>query len=102
MPVSHTPGPWAAKPPDGGKPVGCDLVDLMSRSDLQSDYWFIAGPGADVHGHMSEADARLIAAAPDLLCALQELLAVVNVRIDDKRIAQFDNARAAVASATGQ
>jgi Lar family restriction alleviation protein len=31
-----------------------------------------------------------------LLTALEDLLSVVNVRIDDPRIAQFDNARAAI------
>ena len=69
MKAAHTPGPWVAKPPDGGQPSG-DLVDLMDRDVRQSEYWFIDGPGDDVHGHMSEADARLIAAAPELLESL--------------------------------
>jgi hypothetical protein len=37
----------------------------------------------------------------DLLKALKDLLAVVNVRIDDPRIAQFDAARAAIKKAEG-
>lgn len=49
-----------------------------------------------------EANARLIAAAPELYEALDGLLAVVNVRIDDPRTAQFDAARAALAKATGE
>lgn len=69
MKAAHTPEPWVAKPPDGGQPSG-DLVDLMDRDVRQSEYWFIDGPGDDVHGHMSEADARLIAAAPELLESL--------------------------------
>lgn len=47
------------------------------------------------------AIARLGGAAPDLLKALKDLLAVVNVRIDDPRIVRFDAARAAVAKAEG-
>ena len=50
----------------------------------------------------NESDARLIAAAPELLMALQNLLKVVNVRIDDPRIEQFDSARAAINKATGE
>ena len=49
-----------------------------------------------------ESDARLIAAAPDLLMALENLLKVVGVRIDDPRIKQFDAARAAINKATGE
>jgi hypothetical protein len=44
-------------------------------------------------------NARLVAAAPDLLAALEGILERVNVRIDDPRIEQFDAARAAVAKA---
>ena len=45
-------------------------------------------------------DARLIAAAPELLAALKSVLSVANVRIDDPRIGVFDDARAAIAKAT--
>jgi hypothetical protein len=47
------------------------------------------------------ANARLIAAAPDLLAALQALISVIGVRVDDPRIKQFDAARAALAKAEG-
>lgn len=49
-----------------------------------------------------EANARLIAAAPELLEALQGILSCVSVRIDDPRIEKFDAARAAIAKATGE
>jgi len=63
MSAAHTPGPWKYSPPDD------QVVDLFTP-----EYFFIEGPGADVHGHMTLADARLIAAAPDLLAACQSLL----------------------------
>ena len=68
MSAAHTPGPWKYSPPDD------QVADLFTP-----EYFFIEGPGADVHGHMTLADARLIAAAPDLLAALQGLLAVVKI-----------------------
>lgn len=45
--------------------------------------------------------SELRARHDQMLKALQGLLAVVNVRIDDPRTEQFDAARAAIAKATG-
>jgi hypothetical protein len=42
------------------------------------------------------ADARLIAAAPDLLAALEGVL-----RVSDRRTDEYDAARAAIAKAKG-
>jgi hypothetical protein len=50
----------------------------------------------------SEKDAPVVSAAPDLLKALKDLLAVLSVRIDDPRIAQFNAAAAAVSKAEPQ
>lgn len=85
MNAAHTPGPWTALPPTD------QANDLFTE-----EYFFIQGPGSDVHGHMNGADASLIAAAPDLLAALQLLMA-------DERIGGPDGAqaRAAIAKATG-
>lgn len=49
----------------------------------------------DYQGNFTEQDARLIAAAPELLTAL---LAVVKVA--DRATAEFDQARVAIAKAT--
>ena len=59
MNTQHTPGPWywSDNVPDAPK-NHCIIVD--------ADGFTIAEPSP-----MSEADARLIAAAPDLLAALQ-------------------------------
>lgn len=98
MSPAHTPGPWEAVPPDGGAPTAKDLWELAQRHGLQSDYWFIRGPGDDVHGHMSEADARLIAAAPELLEALD---AILNALPSATTHPAIKMARAAMAKATG-
>jgi hypothetical protein len=45
----------------------------------------------------SEANARLIASAPDLLEALIEVVAIA-----DRKTDAFDRARAAIAKATGE
>ena len=70
MSEKHTPGPWEA---------------VRSSSDLDEwAGWRIKQPGsglcdvayvddADAGPPVAEADARLIAAAPDLLAALEEL-----------------------------
>ena len=80
--------------------AGMDLLDkLQDRSD-----WLAPFPGREHHArwlmNVTHPDMVLIAAAPDLLVALQALLAEVNVRIDDPRCATFDAARAAIAKAT--
>ena len=62
MSTTHTPGPWTASPPTGY------VNDLFTEQ-----YYFIEGPGSDVHGHMNGHDASLIAAAPDMLAMLQEI-----------------------------
>ena len=61
MSEQHTPGPWVFRPDPNGKP----------------HYWVKRDGGfviCRVSGH-GEADARLIAAAPELLAALESLLA---------------------------
>ena len=76
----HTPGPWFI---DSGMP---DVI--------------VDDEGGVIAENVHELDTRLIAAAPDLLEALELILGVVSVRIDDPRIGLFDHARAAIAKAT--
>ncbi len=74
-PIAHTPGPWTAHE---------HLV-----------YFGRAG-GISTHGAPDpEANARLIAAAPDLLEALRGVL-----RVADRATVEFDAARSAIAKAT--
>lgn len=81
-----------------------DGLQLMYEVHKRPD-WVAPFPGREHHANwcadVVHPDMRLMAAAPELLEALLGLLAAVNVRIDDPRIAAFDAARAAVTKATG-
>jgi hypothetical protein len=79
---TYTKGPWRIEKCQCGHP-SCSKYGL-------SNGMFYQGSGFTLE------DATLAAASPKLLEALEGLLAVVEVRIDDPRIAQFDAARAAV------
>ena len=81
MSAQHTPGPWGFQ---GGSAMNGFPVLLLYGQDGKSI------------GHTLRADdALLITAAPDLLAALQNILAF-NLGIDGA-----DAARAAIAKATG-
>lgn len=95
----HTPGPWA---------WGLDDVDAIWAVTTPPDGGNIIcePPSAGVASLARwPANARLIAAAPDLLEALTWALAEVEGRTrteEDQREACLDRARAAIAKATGQ
>lgn len=100
---AHTPGPWVWH--DDGYTLCAETRDYRTsavHTILSSDGGECGYLGSDFRKTQAElyADKCLIAAAPDLLEALQEILACANVRIDDHRIAAFDKARAAVKKAT--
>ena len=57
--------------------------------------------GANVAVAYDKEDAALIAAAPELLEALEGILDAVNVRIDDPRIKAFNAARSIIGRAKG-
>ncbi|HXJ14353.1 MAG TPA: hypothetical protein VNH19_18915 [Candidatus Limnocylindrales bacterium] len=83
--MSHTPGPSTLSP--AGRYVRYEGIRGPNICDL------------DVFGGTEQearANARLIAAAPDLLAALQAV-----VRVADRKTDEFDAARAAIAKATG-
>lgn len=62
--TKHTPGPW-------------DVVFDSCSAPKCGGEWVIDGPPSGAHGQFElEADARLIAAAPDLLAALKALAEV--------------------------
>ena len=81
----HTPGPWFVLIDDDGCPL--EIV-LAGDHDMR-----IAVPASD--GPL--ANARLIAAAPELLAALREVIAV-----SDRKTEIYDRARAAIAKAEGR
>lgn len=85
--MTHTPGPWLIDP------ISDDRVILLDNCD--------GAVGEVVYADTrNPADARLIAAAPDLLAALQTLLddPYLSDPINNERMAA---ARAAIARATG-
>lgn len=86
--MSHTPGPWFS-------------VSTHDRPNIMTDGGFLI---AETRGINCEANARLIAAAPDLLAALEEIeyLDQPLVRGQPRRVTICEIARAAIAKATGE
>ena len=78
----HTPGPWKFI-----DVVGCCTIEAPSRQLLK----YMSPTSTNV------ANARLMAAAPDLLEALEAVLSVA-----DRATDEFDLARAAIARAKGE
>jgi hypothetical protein len=92
----HTPGPWRAS-------MG-DLLRVMHGSDCICGVHRIGSRAGGRRSEESEANARLIAAAPDLLAALQAVIAAPITGDHEsiqRRDAAFTAARAAIAKATG-
>ena len=84
MSAGHTPGPWTAIDRSHVYTEGLQLVAVAQ------------------HGRSVEANARLIAAAPELLEALQAIVERVNGGSSYRMGADVDGlARAAIAKATG-
>lgn len=89
--TKHTPGPWVLFG-DGelrqliimpaGRPGEIAAVQFPTDTSRDAEY---------------DANAHLIAAAPELLAALKAVVAVA-----DRRTDEFDAARAAIAKATGE
>jgi hypothetical protein len=85
--TQHTPGPWAvyrAVQNEG------EFIIHQGATDIAVTRWALGD---------CNANARLIAAAPELLAALQACLAVPNKNRPDYI---WDNARAAIAKAIGE
>lgn len=84
----HTPGPWAY-----AWAGGIALVFQKGEATIASSIPY----DDDNEIPQVEANARLIAAVPDLLEALKGVL-----RVADRATVEFDAARAAIAKATGE
>ena len=107
MTTKFTPGPWHVKPNSiGGPAVGPEEA-------VVADIRTYGGPHVGGQQHpQTAANARLIAAAPDLLEALQEMVAGdaeaiedakrLGVPFPDEMLAAYHKARAAIARATGE
>ena len=89
--MPHTPAPWTVE--EYGDDETPTLV--IHRGETENRICFMATPGSKGDPAMIEADAHLIAAAPDLLEALKAVVAVA-----DRATVEFDRAHAAIAKAT--
>ena len=87
MTHTHTPGPW--------NQLGCEIyageIPIAGIIDFTWDRMV-----------KNQANLNLIAAAPDLLEALQMLMLQEPREADSYDRAMWDNARAAIAKATGK
>ena len=99
--AKHTPGPWEA-----AIQPGCHAV-IASLSGGQKAVAIIGNNTPDDGNEpMRFANARLIAGAPDLLAALQRIVAVLDKQVASPHLAEraspLAQAKAAIAKATGE
>ncbi len=97
----HTPGPWVVGEPNKGPVAGTVPVhtaDYMESYRAGQLVCSVYGTAA-----FSDANARLIAAAPDLLDALQKLVGYLDGTVGDYHLENYalPAARSAVAKAIG-
>jgi len=98
--MSHTPGPWHWE----ADSVKGDCfnriryrVTAVGKTITQVYYSSFEGGTTN-----AENDARLIAAAPELLQCLEALLKVCDEELDPKRTPEMREARAAIKRAKGE
>lgn len=98
--MAHTPGPWvvvngtAVAPQWAPRERVAKTIAVNLRADEDGAFPEV--------GEWQHADARLIAAAPELLDALKESLDVMGEWGDDGDPAWASRARAAIAKAEGR
>lgn len=85
--AKHTPGPWSLSP---GRSTRVDLIDDKNGHAVGEIVWVDA---------RKPADARLIAAAPDMLEALEEIMKTI---AGCQTEFYYQLARAAIAKAKGK
>jgi hypothetical protein len=98
MSAAHTAGPWETEANENGD---CHVMssDGTAIADMACDY-----SGIELLSE-HEANARLIAAAPDMIYSLKEFIALVDMGVNpvtggDGYVVQ--KARAAISKATGE
>lgn len=96
---AHTPGPWTVT-----KGRRCWSIDAPSQSPREfPTRWLIAETVSDEDA--DEANARLIAAAPELLEALRDLCDAIpdeTAKADQPLLGWIDQARATIAKVEGR
>lgn len=95
-----TPGPWVARP-DPRENGEWEVIKPDDDKDFADEPWFIAGCFDDADGASAEANARLIAAAPEMFKALDEVAAAFSEGVawtEDQRKA-YESVRVALSKA---
>jgi len=93
--TQHTPGPWSSD---------TDAYVINNSDEVLADVFYIESHSPDLDPRLiRKANARLIAAAPELLAALEDLLWAVTGFGDFEECypEEVANARAAIIKATG-
>lgn len=98
MTTKHTPGPWAVAKAKHGVDMSHHIVALVAPDREDRALVVHAHQGDDTQ---ADANARLIAAAPELLEALEGLLAV-SVDTSPAELLAMIAAREAIAKAKGE
>ena len=105
--LTHTPGPWHVAEPYS--PEAIDLGDsnwLLGETIASADGYALAaiwlGHGYHLRNGEAEANARLIAAAPDLLDALEAYHEALHACIASDCTVEQCRGRAAIAKAKGE
>ncbi len=83
-----TPGPWYAKSGDSQMCSEDTTVARLGQRASDATHWWIFSPAND-HGD-SDADADLIAAAPELYAALAALMPAVDSEIEQRQFGGYD------------
>lgn len=100
--MSHTPGPWTIRyhPDRGieGFPIGPKTITI--RGNTEADDW-VADVGRTTGQAVALANATLIASAPELLEALENLVEAHDQEPPMLTTEEWDLARAAIRKAQG-
>ena len=94
---AHTPAPWTVQQLETNH-NGYDWPTFAIRSANTNCCLAVVGDVDRYHADQNEANARLIAAAPELLAALIACQTIINREVPDGHIAA--SMRAAIAKAT--
>ena len=102
MTTQHTPGPWIGAGPSFGDTFPRYTTSIMTDWEHEDEgHIDICELPFHHHDDENEANARLIAAAPDLLEALKEMLDNHEDACTGYGEGAAEKARAAIAKATG-
>jgi hypothetical protein len=106
--IKHTPGPWAVSPVFISQPAepALHFGEYQIELSLMNPEPARRGINLTLPREIAEANARLIAAAPELLEALEHMVSVSNwattIQSEEQYDAMIANAEAAIRKAKGE